>query len=269
MDCTQISFLIQHASFSCYFCIVTYPFAPSQQIYVIVRTRGACLRARNQPRIQYTCTHNLSYTHATHIKQPRIQAFTYRLTVKVLYSSHRCTVSYIPFTPPFELIRILTLAPSLSFSMTHTRITQLSYSFSRIRYSLADNLAELVNLVEENLVVRHNSDEEVEEVDRTRMIYAPKGASKLCEFVIIRKVCRYTFFSSRSLSRRSCVVFRVVPCGIRGGVNVAAYRGFTAAFVLPPSSLLLSLSSPPTATYSFSSTRTLRTYTHVHVHNHG
>lgn len=117
--------------------------------------------------------------------------------------------------------------------MTHTRITQLSYSFSRIRYSLADNLAELVNLVEENLVVRHNSDEEVEEVDRTRMIYAPKGASKLCEFVIIRKVCRYTFFSSRSLSRRSCVVFRVVPCGIRGGVNVAAYRGFTAAFVLP------------------------------------
>lgn len=90
--------------------------------------------------------------------------------------------------------------------MTHTRITQLSYSFSRIHYSLADNLAELVNLIEENLVVRHNSDEEVEEVDRTRMIYAPKGASKLCEFVIIRKVCRYTSFSSRSLSRRSCCV---------------------------------------------------------------
>lgn len=123
-------------------------------------------------------------------------------------------------------------------------LTQLSYSFSRVRYSLADNLAELVNLVEENLVVRHSSGEEVEEVDRTRRLYAPKGASKLCEFVIIRKMFRYaSSLFSVGLGRRCAMLFRVVPCGIRGGVNVAAYRGFTAAFVLPPSSHALSLSS--------------------------
>lgn len=195
------------------------------------------------PRFNTSSTHNLSRAHSTHIKDRRSYRHSRIVRLSKYISSHRRTVSYIAFTPPFELFRILTLAPSIPFGMTHTSPAQLSHSFSRIRYSLADNLAELVNLVEENLVVRHSSDEEVEEVDRTRRLHAPKGASKLCEFVIIRKACRCASLSPLVAWVDGAVVFRVVPCGIRGGVNVAAYRGFTAAFVLPPSLLPLSLSS--------------------------
>lgn len=66
------------------------------------------------------------------------------------------------------------------------------------RYSLADNLAELVNIVEENLVVRHSDDEEEEEVegvDRARNLHASGDASRLCECVTIRSACKYAPFS--------------------------------------------------------------------------
>ena len=61
-------------------------------------------------------------------------------------------------------------------------------------WSLADNLAELVNIVEENLVVRHSDDEEeVEGVDRARNL--SEDASQIRECVIIRSACKYAPFS--------------------------------------------------------------------------
>lgn len=66
------------------------------------------------------------------------------------------------------------------------------------RYSLADNLAELVNIVEENLVVRHSDDEEEEEVegvDRARNLHASGDASRLRECVVIRSACKCAPFS--------------------------------------------------------------------------
>lgn len=66
-------------------------------------------------------------------------------------------------------------------------------------WSFADNLAELINIIEENLVVRHSDDEEEEEVegvDQARNLHASGDASRLRECVIIRSAFyKYAPFS--------------------------------------------------------------------------
>lgn len=98
---------------------------------------------------------------------------TFKVTSAHRRSSNRITLSLSRNTrqAPLSLSR----ARSLAHRHTHT----YSFPLWNSCYSLADNLAELVNIVEENLVVRHSDDEEeeVEGFDRARSLHAPGGAS--------------------------------------------------------------------------------------------
>lgn len=151
-----------------------------------------------------TNTHNLCYTHGTHIKELTCNT---GIHVSFACQSISLSVSYTSLPFPLNCFAFWHLLPLPSNDSYYIVLAQLSHSFSRNRYSLADNLAELVNFVEENFVVRHSSNGEVEEVDRMRRLYAPKGASMLYEFVIIRSVFRCaSSLSSVGLGRRCAVV---------------------------------------------------------------
>lgn len=147
---------------------------------------------------------------------------TLKVPPPTVNSSNRIALSLSRSTSLYPSLSIAnrTLSPSLS----HARSPR---SLEDSRYSLADNLAELVNIVEENLVVRHSDDEEeVEGVDLgARNLHAPGDASRLRERVIIRSACGYAPFSlapvvvpksttSLSSCRRRCVVV-FVSRGVR------------------------------------------------------
>ena len=280
---TQIGFLTRPTSSPTFALLPICPFWVNIYTSSFVHAVHASVRARTIPRSYAWREHaQRTYIH-TSMKQNR-EAYTHgteaHLSADILSPSNSFLYPLSPFHraffPTFWHFPSLSPPPSSAPVSIHTLMhthprtytnarAQLSRSFSWFHYSLADNLAELVNLVEENLVVRHSGDEEVEDVDRTRRLYAPKGASELYEFVIIRKPCKYAPLFSRSLGWR-----RRVSC--RAVCNTAAAWAQPRIVDSRPPRLLPTLSSPsisffrPTATILFSSTHTLRTYTHLYVH---